>query len=200
MYVAEYDIGGSRWRQIAARLIPPRGQDQQSVAPWWERLQALVRSLDGVPESSLSLRVELGERFRATLFAGAPASQSDLLRHALGSFAQLDLLGAAEVVYPQEKAEHDRMLAFPRLRCRVALPRLTSGEAWFSFDFRVNPLLNDLMAEARGLGHRIAYHVRMAAASGAQRVASGQAPRRADGTRSATARPRPEPAWRDASV
>jgi hypothetical protein len=81
------------------------------------------------------------------------------LRHALGSFAQLDLLGAAEVVYPQEKAEHDRMLAFPRLRCRVALPRLTSGEAWFSFDFRVNPLLNDLMAEARGLGHRIGYHV-----------------------------------------
>lgn len=159
MYEAEYDIGGSRWRQTAARLIPPRGPDEQPIARWWERLQALVRGLDGVPESSLSLRVELSERFQATLFAGAPASQAFLLRRALGSFAQLDLLGAAEVVYPQEKEEHDRLLAFPRFRCRVALPRMTSGAAWFSFDFRVNPMLNDLMAEARALGHTLAYQV-----------------------------------------
>jgi hypothetical protein len=159
MYTAEYDIGGSRWRQVAARLIPPRGPDEQLVARWWERLQTLVRSLDAVPDSSLSLRVELREHFQATLFAGAPATQAALLLRAFGSFSQLDLLGAAEVEFPQEKSAHDRLLAFPSLRTRVALPRLTSGGAWFAFDFRVSPLLNELMAEARGLGYSLAYHV-----------------------------------------
>lgn len=162
MYVAEYDIGGTPWQQAAVRLRYPAAADEEQAERWWARLRALLRSLDGVPESSVSLRIQ-PERLPAALFLVAPASHAALLRQSLGSLTQLEVLADAEVAYPRESAEHDALLEFPRFRCRAALPALVSGVAWFAFDFRVSPLLNEVMREARGLGHALAYHVNVEA-------------------------------------
>jgi TIR domain len=157
MYLAQYTVGGVPWTQAAARLTYPRLRADRQVA-WWDRFRALLRNLGAVSEASASLRVHLDDGFRAVFFATAPAAHADAFRRALGSLTQLGVMGG-DVEYAGARAQHDAMLAFPPLQCRVALPALISADAWFAFDFRVRDHLTDLLSVAQTLGHAFSYHL-----------------------------------------
>jgi len=159
MYLAQYSIGGSSWLQVAAAVTYPRSSNRERMTRWWERFGTLLRSLSAVPRVSTSLRIQLGSDFESALFAVAPESEVAALRAAIGSFTQLDVIADGAIGYSRERPEHDRLLRFPRYQCRVALPHLTRGSAWFAFDFRVHDFLNELLSEARALGHVLSYHL-----------------------------------------
>jgi TIR domain len=159
MYLAEYDFGGPRRIQVAARLIYPTSSNEREMKLWWDRFRAVLRNLDTVPDTSTSLRIHVRNRLEATLFATAPANQVQRFRQGLGSFTQLGLLARGDIEFAQARPEHDRMLSFPRFRCRIATPGLASGDAWFAFDFRVHGFLNEVLAEAEAVGHFLSYQV-----------------------------------------
>ena len=158
MYLAEYNIEGTSWLQAAGELLYPAGLPER-VQEWWARFRMLLRGLDAVPGLSAALRVQLGARLEAVLIVMAPAEQEERLRRTLGSFTQLETLAEGEVGFARERAEHDRLLGFPHVRCRAGLPALVSGDAWFAFDFRVQGHLNELFSEARAQEHALSYHV-----------------------------------------
>lgn len=159
MYLAEYIIGGTAWLQAAAELSYPNGADGQQAQRWWTRFRTLLRNLDIVPQVSASLRVQLGVQLEAALFIVAPGAQIELLRRAVGSFTQLDIVADGEVKYARDRVEHDRLLRFPRFQCRVAMPPLGRGETWFAFDYRIHDHLNELFLEAQVLQHTLGYHI-----------------------------------------
>jgi hypothetical protein len=129
------------------------------VEQWWALYRTLLRGLDGVLASSAALRVQLGERLKSALFVVAPAKQEEQLRRAIASFTQLAVVADGEIRLARDRADHDRLLEFPSVQCRIALPHLTASDAWFAFDFRVHGHLNDLLSEARIQGHALSYHV-----------------------------------------
>jgi hypothetical protein len=159
MYLANYDVEGIPWCQAAAELFYPGDADQAGVQEWWVRYRTLLRGLDSVPDSSASLRVQLGKRLESALFVVAPAKHEEQLRRAIASFTQLDVVADGEIRFARERADHDWLLEFPRVQCRIALPRFTAGDAWFAFDFRVTAHLNQLLLEARAQEHSLSYHV-----------------------------------------
>lgn len=161
MYLANYSVEGTSWLQAAAELFYPDPDRvvRERVRDWWRRFGTLLRSLDAVPDLSASLRVQLGKRMEAALFVVAPAKQEERLRRAIASFTQLDLVANGEIRFARERGDHDKLLHFPRFQCVAALPRLTNREAWFAFDFRVHPRLNELFSEARAQEHTLSYHV-----------------------------------------
>jgi hypothetical protein len=146
------------WIQASAEIVYPRDV-KDATARWQAMFRALARSLDTVPDQASSLRIHLRDKLEGSLFCIAPEAHNEVLRRTVGRFTQLDVVGESEVRFPCTQDQHDRLLAFPRLRCRVALPVLTRGEAWFAFDFRIRPYLNELLAEAQALQHAISYHV-----------------------------------------
>jgi len=107
------------------------------------------------------------------LFASAPASaEADLRRH-LASFTRLDHVVEGSVEVPRDRGRHDGWAAgFPALQCRVSADGFGAGDAWFACDFRVLPLLDELLAEADALGHRFGYqaHVRRLDGADARRA------------------------------
>jgi hypothetical protein len=159
MYLAKYSIQGAPWVQASADLVFPHDAQGENRARWQARFRALVRAFDTVPQQAASLRVHLGTRLESALFVIAPETQTDALRRSVGRLTQLDVLAESEVRYPCEQREHDRLLSFPRFRCRAALPQMTRGDAWFAFDFRIRPFLNELLTEAHALEHALSYHV-----------------------------------------
>jgi TIR domain len=183
MYFAQYDVEGTCWLQAAVDVRHPRTTDEEEQQQWHARFRSLLRNLDAVAQASTSLRIQLGDQLRTTLFAVAPSEQSAALRQALGSLTQLDMLADGEVKFAADRAEHDRRLGFLPFVCRTVVQRLARGEVWFSFDFRTNGHLNELLLEARGLGHRMSYHVnieRVAIERDWQRQAARNALRVAD--------------------
>jgi TIR domain len=159
MYLASYTVEGASWHQAAAEVLYPADGDRRDAREWWARYRSLLRGLDAVPDSSVSLRVQLGQRLESRLFAVAPAAHEALMRRAIGSFTQLGVVADGEVRFARDRAEHDRLLEFPAVQCRICLPHFTAGDAWFAFDFRVHPHLNGLLAEAHAQEHTLSYHL-----------------------------------------
>src|SRR5438132_10157012 len=110
MYLATYSIGGTSWVQAAATLEYPAYVDDDKTRQWWARFKALLRGLDAVPQLSTSLRVHLGKHLEAAIFAVARQEHTDILRRAMGSLTQLDVLADGEIRYARDAAEHDALL------------------------------------------------------------------------------------------
>lgn len=159
MYLATYAVEGATWLQAAARLFFPDPRRSQSDSRWWQQYRSLVRSLRSVPDSAAALRVRLHSRLEAGLFIVAPATVETELRRAIASFTRLDVVADGELRFARDRREHDQLLAFPSLQCRVSLPPLILGQAWFAFDFRVQPFLHEILAEASAQQRSISYHV-----------------------------------------
>lgn len=160
MYLATYTVEGASWRQAAAGVTYPGGDDAGRVEEWGARFRMLLRGLDAVPDLSASLRVRVDQhRLAAALFAVAPAEREEQLRRALARLTQLDVIGDGEVRFARERAEHDTLLQFPRLQTCVALPHLATPEAWFAVPFRVQDRLSELLADAYSQGHDLTYHL-----------------------------------------
>jgi hypothetical protein len=159
MYLAEYNIAGTSWVQAAITLEYPGAHDASRAERWWTRFETLLRGLDAIPQVSASLRVTLDASLHAVLFASGPLQHVEAFRRAAGSFTQLDVVADSDVTFARDRAEHDARLRFPPYQCRIALPRLTRGDAWFAFDFRVSHHLNELLLEAHTLKHELSYHI-----------------------------------------
>jgi hypothetical protein len=159
MYLAKYSMRGASWIQASAELVYPQDAREATTARWHAMFRALVRGLDTVPDQAASLRIRLGERLEAALFCVAPETHTAALRGTVARLTQLDVFAGSEVRFPYVQDAHDRLLAFPPIRCRVSLPVMTRGDTWFAFDFRVRPFLDDLLSEGRALQHAISYHV-----------------------------------------
>src|SRR5262245_27807813 len=133
MYVAQYGTERGRWLQVAVRISYP----SIAVDRWRNRYCRLLQTLEAIPGSAASLRVTLTEQLDVVLFVTAPAAQLATLRDVLGSFTRLDVISDGSIDYCSSRELHDELLEFPRLRCRLVLPHLERGGAWFAFDFRL---------------------------------------------------------------
>lgn len=168
MYLASFELGDARLVQGCLRFpcLPPVADRQRRR--WWDEFGRLMGAGDAVPGGDGAVRVVLGGAADGglpdrLLFATAPASaEADLRRH-LASFTRLDHIIEGSVEAPRDRGRHDEWAAgFPALQCRVGAGGFGAGDAWFACDFRVLPLLDELLAEADALGHRFGYqaHVR----------------------------------------
>lgn len=159
MYLAKYTLDDTSWCQAAGELVYPTAPPIAETDPSWDAFGARVQALDSIPRLSTSLRVHLRDRLTSALFVSAPSEYEVELRRSLATFAQLGGPGDGEVRFSSARGDHDDLLAFPATQCRVSLPRMAAGGAWFTFDFRARTHLSQLFIDARTQQQALSYHV-----------------------------------------
>jgi hypothetical protein len=95
-----------------------------------------------------------------TLFICAPQVREMELRRFLASFTRLETVVSDSVALPLSRADYDAVADdIPLMRCLVNTPAFQAGSARLACDFRVNPFLDSLLAQADSYGYRLSYHV-----------------------------------------
>lgn len=158
MYLAEFEDV----RQACLRLVPPRpGAD----AAWWSTLRTLVRSVDAIPDWSASVRLVLtpGRGLDHVLLLAANAHDERMLRETVAAFLRVAVISADSIQVPLSRAEYDKAISgFPRHRCYVDASFDDEARTrWFACDFRVAPMLPQLLTVAHLRGYRIGYHANL---------------------------------------
>jgi TIR domain len=129
---------------------------------WWKNYAELIQGIHAVGGSGASLRVTLdpGVSLHRALFACAAQDRSMQLRRFLAPFTRLETLVTGSATFPLSRDDYDIVADdIPLMRCRVATPGFRAGNARLFCDFRVNPLLDSLLAQADAYGYRLSYHV-----------------------------------------
>jgi len=129
---------------------------------WWKNYAELVQGIFSVGSAGASFRVTLkpGVSLHRALFVCVPRTRSVELRRFLATFTRLETLVAASAALPITREDYDAVADdIPLMRCRVAPPSFQAGSAWLACDFRVNPLLDSLLAQADSYGYRLSYQV-----------------------------------------
>ena len=162
MYFASFDIDRDQILQGCAHFpyLPLVGGDTNDH--WWKEFERLLFRADSVKDITSSLRLLSGgdKALERTLIFSASAGKETDLRRYLASFTRLDNIIEGSVTLPLTREEHDALLdSFPRYHCRIATQGYARREVWFACDFRVAPLLNDLLVEADTLGYHFGYQV-----------------------------------------
>lgn len=162
MYLASFDTNRDQILQGCLRVVSPSVSAGRVNDDWrhvFERLLLLAGSVEDVTIALRVLSVGNGVLER-TLLISAPARQESELRRYFGSFIRLDNILEGSVTFPLTREEHDALINdFPRYCCRVAAQDFAHGEVLLACDFRVGPLLGDLVAEAETLGYNFGYQV-----------------------------------------
>jgi hypothetical protein len=165
MYLASFDTDSDRFLQgcmLFPHLSPALGA---SADLWWREYTRLLLCSKAVEGGTVSLRILSGAPhvLQRLLIVSAPAAEEAALRRYLGSLTCLENVVERSVALPLRREEYDDLIGgFPTYHCRVATPTYCSGEVWFACDFRVAPLLDELLSEATTAGYRLGYqaHVR----------------------------------------
>jgi hypothetical protein len=159
--VARYDSDAGPLAQGILQF--PLAHVPEHQAPvWWALYQRLLQNVSTVRASSVAARVTIDENgsLKRTYIVLTRDVDDSVLRRYLASFTRLELLAEGSVCVPLTNAEYERALpAFPPFRIAATPPPYRVGEAWFACDFRVAPLLDDLISEARSRGNDFAYQL-----------------------------------------
>jgi hypothetical protein len=82
------------------------------------------------------------------------------LRRFLAPFTRLETLVTGSATLPLSRENYDIVADdIPLMRSRVTTSSFQTGGAPLACDFRVNPLLDSLLAQANAYGYRLSYHV-----------------------------------------
>lgn len=129
---------------------------------WWKSHAELIHGIHAVGGAGASVRVTLdpGVSLHRALFACASQARSMQLRRFLAPFTHLETLITGSATLPLSREDYDVVADdVPLMRCRVATPSFQAGGARLACDFRANPLLDSLLAQADAYGYRLSYHV-----------------------------------------
>lgn len=162
MYFASFDTDRDQILQGCVRLTCPPIIGGTANDSWRRAFERLLLFAESVKDITMSLRVLSGgdSALERTLIISAPAREESELRRYFGAFTRLENILEGSVRFPLTRGEHDAIADnFPRHCCRVATQEYAHGEVLFACDFRVGPLLNDLVAEAGTLGYNFGYQV-----------------------------------------
>jgi hypothetical protein len=129
---------------------------------WWKNHAEILQGIRAVGSAGASLRVTLkpGVSLDRALFCCVSQARSMELRRFLAPFTRLEALVAGSATLPVTREDYDAVADdIPVMRCRVATPSFQAGSARLACDFRVNPLLDSLLAQADSYGYRLSYQV-----------------------------------------
>ena len=163
MYLARFELGAARIVQGCVRVpwLPPLADGQRDA--WWREFDRVARGAASVPAGVFAMRLLAGDAGRngapeRLLFSACPDVAEPELRRHLAGFTRLEYVVDGSVQLPRDRAAYDEWAsAFPRLQCRVGSGGFQVADAWFACDFRVFPLLDELLDQADALGHRVGY-------------------------------------------
>ncbi len=160
MYLASFDTDSHHFLQGCVQFPHPIAGLGVSAELWWKEYARLLLCSKAIEGSTASIRILSGvERgLERILIVSTPAAEEAALRRYLGSLTCLENIVEGSVVFPLQREEHDALIEdFPAYHCRTAVPSYGSGDTWFACDFRVAPLLDELLAEAATAGYRVGY-------------------------------------------
>jgi TIR domain len=162
MYLAKFCTPEEFVLQGMVRLpgLPPVPEVIHSR--WWKSHAELIQGIHTVGGAGTGLRVTLkpGVGLHRALFACASQTRSMQLRRFLASFTRLEALITGSATFPLSRQEYDLVADdIPPMRCRVTTPCFQAGGVPLVCNFRVNPLLDSLLAQADVYGYRFSYHV-----------------------------------------
>lgn len=165
MYLASFDTETDQFLQGCAQFPHLSPALDAPADLWWRDYTRLLLCSKAVEGGTVSLRILSGTArvLERVLIVSAPATEEAALRRYFGSLTCLENVVEGSVVLPLRREEHDDLIGgLPTYHCRIAAPTYCSGEIWLACDFRVAPLLDELLSEATLAGYRLGYqaHVR----------------------------------------
>lgn len=129
---------------------------------WWKNYTELVHGIPAVGGAGASLRVTVdpGVSLHRVLFASTAQTRSTELRRFLAPFTRLEALVTGSATLPLSREDYDVVSDnIPHMRCRIATAGFQAGGARLACDFRINPFLESLLAQAEAYGYRLSYQV-----------------------------------------
>jgi hypothetical protein len=165
VYLAHFEAGGREWVQAAARI--ETGRVPGGGASKWKWVARQLCAIARLPESTVGRRIRLdSERLLHQVVAlTAPAEYELRLRETVGRLTRTERFTGTSVWLPQLRAERDSWLDVPG-QSRFC----TAGDSYsvrgvpVACDFRVAPLLNDLLVDACLAGYALTYQVHIRSA------------------------------------
>jgi hypothetical protein len=164
MYLASFTLGSEQIKQGCLHFPGVRPVTEERRHQWWKAFEGLLCCAGAVAGGEGALRVLLDDKRQLDrlLLVSAPASSESPMRRYIASFARLNNIIDGSLNLPLQRIAHDALMdGFPHLQCLMAVPGFRIGEVWFACNFRVAPLLNELLAEADTLGYRLGYQVHL---------------------------------------
>jgi hypothetical protein len=129
---------------------------------WWSNHAELLQRMGALGGAGASLRVTLkpGLSLHRALFCCVSQTRSMELRRFLAPFTRLEALVTGSATFPVTREDYDAVADdIPLMRCRIATHSFQAGSVRLACDFRVNPFLNSLLAQADSYGYRLSYQV-----------------------------------------
>lgn len=164
MYLAEFSLGALTFKQgcIQVGLLATRDRTHREL--WWSTLHQQLQCYRAVGKGYPALRILLnanGDLRYTHLFSSGPEVEPNL-RSYLASFTRLGNLIDGSVHLPLDREQYDQLTGdFPRYQHRVDAYQFFVDDAYIACDFRLWPRLNEILAEARMLGHRLGYQIHL---------------------------------------
>jgi hypothetical protein len=163
VYSARYQDGQTGLLQqlisFRSSVFEPAG----APLSWWSNYRALARHVVDAPGVDFAIRFTVEQnRFERLLFLLAPLDRTDEVEALAAGFYGLSAVAEDSVLLPADRAEHDRIAAVDaQSRCKVRQePRLYNDQdIWLINDFRLFPILGDLIETALMRGWTFTYQV-----------------------------------------
>jgi hypothetical protein len=164
MFLARFVLDQTAYVQglVRIRFMAPARAGEWDL--WRERLAAVLGGLITLHQAHLSVRVSIprSQVPEALYSCLTPATNELAIRSVIAAFTRLEHVAPGSAEVPASRSTFDDWAtAFEPLQASVPPVSLRAGGAWFASDFRLRPLLPELLREAAALGYPLSYQLQV---------------------------------------
>ncbi|HEY4132038.1 MAG TPA: hypothetical protein VGM50_15610, partial [Gemmatimonadaceae bacterium] len=156
MYLARFEGDDTAWVQAMAELRCSASPLSPASGAWWDEVGRQLVSGTRISGATVARRISLDRSRRLTqlVIVTAPQVHESEVRQLFARLTRLEVLLGGSVDIPANREVHDaRLNAVPPLQFAPLDDRYAAGDLSLACDFRVEPALDDLLADA-ALGER----------------------------------------------
>src|SRR4051812_21413962 len=163
MYVARFESDAGNWVQAIA-CLPAIAPAARRAAEWWEEIPHHLRGAARIPGATVLRRISIDRerRLRQVVGITAPAEHEGAVRRVMAGLTRLERLIGGTVEAPVRAEDHDTALStVPPLRFSPQAETFAMGGLAIACDFRIAPILDDLLADACLHGQELSYQMHL---------------------------------------
>lgn len=162
MYLAQFDADDGAWVQAVAELHCNATALSAASTLWWDEVGRQLVNGTRIPNATVARRIAIDASRRLTqlVIITAPAVHEVAVRDVFARLTRLESLLAGSIDMPATREIHDaRLVNFPPLQYAALDDRYAAGDLALACDFRVEPALDDLLADAALAGRELLYQL-----------------------------------------
>lgn len=166
MYLARFDTNTEQWIQAVAVIDTAAARPPALIPAYWDEVACHLSAAARIPRATVARRITVDQkrRLRQTVSVTAPAEYERRIREMFARLTRIERMPGGSLSLPQKREERDAWLEnVGPLRFRATSESFSVHGVPLACNFRMAPVLDDLLIDACLGGYKLTYQIHMRA-------------------------------------